>query len=207
MKNEIILSVIVPVWNQVILLKRALESIPIRHDIEILIIDDGSTDGTQNTIKAYIEAHPDMRVRVFTNEKNIGLGLTKNVGYDNAVGKYVHQLDSDDYVFTDIYNKVIDEYLKSDADVVYFDLVMTNGTILHLCPETNRTWCGGSSRFIKRSFLGRHRCPDVRFAEDLYLNDELMDIPHTDYYTGLVGYVYNCPREGSNCDLHAKGLI
>ena len=78
MKNEIILSVIVPVWNQEILLKRALESIPIRHDIEVLIIDDGSTDGTQSTIKAYIEAHPDMRVRVFTNEKNIGLARSES---------------------------------------------------------------------------------------------------------------------------------
>ena len=51
------------------------------------------------------------------------------------------------------------------------------------------------------------RCPVIRAGEDWYLNEEMQAKPHTEYYTDIVGYHYNFPREGSLCDLRNRGLL
>lgn len=197
------LTVIVPVWNQEKLLQRALESIPQRDDIEILIINDGSTDKTLEIAEAFQKTRPN--VRIITNEKNLGLGATKNVGYDNALGDYINQLDSDDYFYTDAYNKAIDQL--DGTDMVYMDLKINNGNVWRVTDETKHLWCGGTLRFIRREFLGESRCPEVKAGEDWFLNEELQKKPHTDKFTGIVAYHYNFPRKDSLCDLRNRGLL
>lgn len=204
MVNKYLLSIIVPVWNQEILLDRALRSIPVRDDIEVIIVNDASTDRTLKTAEAYQRMHRD-NVRIITNPVNIGLGLTKNVGYDNARGEYIHQLDSDDYLITNQYLRAIKQI--DGSDMIYLAL-RTNSCAVWDVTEDNKMYlCGGTLRFIKRSFLGDHRCPDVRAEEDLALNNELQQIPHTEKYTHIVCYHYNFPRKGSLCDLKNRGLI
>lgn len=198
-----ILTIIVPVYNLDSLLMRALKSIPEREDIEILIINDASTDRSLEVALEYQSQHDN--VRIITNPHNLGLGATKNVGYDNALGDYINQLDADDYLYTDKYNEIIDQL--DGTDMVYMDLRINNGSVWQVRPETNHLWCGGTLRFIKRSFLADHRCPEVKAGEDWYLNEELQNLPHTDKYTGIIGYHYNFPREGSLCDLRNRGLL
>lgn len=203
MVDNPLLTIIVPVYNQEELLLRALDSVPIRDDIEVLIINDGSTDRTLEIAEEYQSKHDN--VRIITNPTNIGLGASKNVGYDNAKGQYINQLDSDDYFLTDKYNKVID--LLDGTDMVYINIQINNGNIWSCNKNTVHLWCGGPLRFIRREFLGNHRCPEVRAGEDWFLNEELQKIPHTDKFTNICAYHYNFPREGSLCDQRSKGEL
>ncbi len=132
-----ILTVIVPVYNLDSLLMRALKSIPVRKDIEVLIINDASTDRTLEVALEYQKDHPN--TRIITNPHNLGLGATKNVGYDNALGDYINQLDADDYLYTEKYNSIIN--MLDGTDMVYMDLRINNGSVWKVRPETNHLWC------------------------------------------------------------------
>ena len=200
---EYLVTVFIPVWNQEELVLRALRSIPEREDIEILVVDDGSTDDTLKNVLEYAKTHPNMSV--LTNGENRGLGYTKNVAYDHARGKYVHQLDSDDYLYMAEYERVLAQL--DGSDIVYCDARKNDGSVFHLTMMSQRMLCVGWFRFIRREFLGAHRCPEVKTGEDWYLNEELQAIPHTEKYTGIVAYHYNFPREGSLFDLLVKGEL
>lgn len=189
-------SVIIPVWNQEELITRALESIPKRKDIEIIIINDASTDRTGNSIALFDSRHGDdfYEFLYLKNEENRGVGYTINRGYDKAVGEYVVALGSDDYFYTDEFEKAMEEL--DGTDLVYFNLRTNNGDVWELCPANKRELCG-STKFMKRSFLGDSRCPDKRMAEDLDLYNELLKKNPTEKFTNITVKHYNFPREGS----------
>lgn len=198
-------SIIMPVYNQQDLILRALESIPLRDDIETIVIDDFSSDNTYQNVINYINTHPLQRIKLLRNRENKGVGYTKNIGYDVAEGEYIHQLDSDDYLITDKYIEAINEL--DGSDMVYIDLEINDGSRFEVIPKTRRGYCGGTLRFIRREFLGDTRCPEIRVAEDLCLNEELLKKNPTEKYTRIVAYHYNYPRKGSLYDLMKKGVL
>lgn len=113
------ISVIVPVYNVEPYLKRCLDSIinQSMNEIEILVIDDGSTDGSGKICDEY--AKLDNRIRVI-HQVNGGLSHARNVGLDIAQGKYVMFVDSDDYVdkyFCQIPYEIAKHY---NCDIVIF---------------------------------------------------------------------------------------
>lgn len=199
------LSVLVPVWNQEELVIRALDSVPRREDLEVVVCDDGSSDNTLKNVKSYAKSHENLRIRVLWNRENKGLGYTKNKLYDNAKGEYVYELDSDDYLITDEFSKAVD--LLDGTDLVFVNLQVNSGEILFLNDQTKHIWVGGASKFIRREFLGDIRCDEVRVFEDVAVNKGIMEKPHTEKFTGKVVYHYNWPREGSLCWLGSRGLI
>ncbi len=199
------LSLLVPVWNQEELVIRALDSVPRRDDIEVLVCDDGSDDNTLKNVRAYAKEHKDLRIRVLYHKENKGLGFTKNKLYDNAKGEYVYELDSDDYLITGEFEKAV--RMLDGTDLVFVNLRVNNGSTIVLTPESKTVWVGGASKFVRREYLGDIRCDEVRVYEDIAVNNGLMAKPHTEKYTGLTVYRYNFPREGSLCWLGSKGLI
>ena len=102
------MSILIPTWNQEVLAIRALDSIPRRDDIEVIVSDDASTDKTWENILLYKEEHPELNLKVYRNEKNLGCYANGNVIGTYATGEYTHGLDNDDYLYTDKYNKVLD---------------------------------------------------------------------------------------------------
>ena len=199
------LSIIVPVYNQEELIIRALNSIPKRNDIEIIIVDDCSTDLTFNNCYIWKQIHKDQKVIIIRLDENKGLGNAKNVGFDVASGEYVNQLDSDDYLITEQYEKVIDEL--DGTDMVYSDIEINSGEIFRINKDSQSQYCSGCARFIRREFLGETRCPTIRATEDWHLNQALQQKPHTDKFTGIVSYHYNFPRNGSLYDQFVKGEL
>lgn len=197
------LTIIVPVYNQEDLIIRALNSIPQRKDIEILIINDGSTDNTLNLCNKWVEDKEN--ARIISYKENKGLGYAKNIGYDNAKGEYINELDSDDYLYTSEYEKVINEL--DGTDIVFMNLKQNNGVILDFNTTSKINLGSGCARFIKKEFLGDLRCPEIRFAEDWYLSNEMNKKNPTEKYTHIVGYHYNFPRTGSLCDEAYKELV
>lgn len=199
------LSLLVPVWNQEELVIRALDSVPRRDDIEVLVCDDGSDDNTLKNVRAYAKEHKDLHICVLYHKENKGLGFTKNKLYDNAKGEYVYELDSDDYLITGEFEKAV--RMLDGTDLVFVNLRINNGCTIVLTPESKTVWVGGASKFVRREYLGDIRCDEVRVYEDIAVNNGLMAKPHTEKYTGLTVYRYNFPREGSLCWLGSKGLI
>lgn len=88
-------SVVIPVYNREHYVRGAIESILAQTfgDFELLLIDDGSTDGSREVMAAY----PDPRIRVVSNERNLGIPKTRNRGLELARGEYLAWLDSDDH--------------------------------------------------------------------------------------------------------------
>lgn len=97
MNNSPKISIIVPVFNVENYLHRCIDSILVQtfKDFEVLLIDDGSTDKSGKICDEY--AFNDNRVKVF-HKRNGGVSSARNVGLNNAVGKWVTFCDSDDYV-------------------------------------------------------------------------------------------------------------
>ena len=91
------ISVIVPAYNAEKTLNKCLDSIlgQTLVDIEIIVVNDGSTDSTQTIVEGYMSS--DNRIKLI-NQENKGLGAARNVGLDNATGKYISFIDSDDWI-------------------------------------------------------------------------------------------------------------
>jgi len=110
------ISVIVPVYNVEPYLRKCLDSIvgQTYRDLEILVIDDGSTDGSGAICDEYIQ---DGRVRVFHTE-NRGLSAARNLGLDNATGDWIGFVDSDDWIEPDMYEVLLRKAEETGADIV-----------------------------------------------------------------------------------------
>lgn len=188
------LSVVIPVYNQESLIERAIRSIPRRDDIEIIVIDDGSTDDTWNKLVTIGIELNDPNFIVLHNSKNMGVGYTVNRGLDIADGEYIVLLGSDDYFYEDEFLKAMEQL--DGTDLVYFDLKINDGTIFKLTEESKRNLCG-STKFMRRAFVGDTRNPDIRQGEDWYFYDDLLKKKPTERFTNLIVKHYNYPRKGS----------
>ena len=108
------ISVIINVFNGEKYIKKCLESIinQTYKDIEIVIVNDGSTDDT----KKIIESYKDKRIKLI-NQENMGLSLSRNVGIDNSKGDYLYFVDVDDYLEKDALEYLYNLMIKYDADI------------------------------------------------------------------------------------------
>ena len=110
------ISIIIPVYNTEKYLPTCLDSILFQSysDFEILLVDDGSTDGSARICDMYSEK--DKRIRVFHKE-NGGVSSARNLGLDNASGEWVYFVDSDDQVLPGGLLTMVD-CISDDVDVV-----------------------------------------------------------------------------------------
>ena len=119
-----VLTIIIPCYNSQDYLHNCLDSLlPCDDDIEILIVNDGSTDNTLAVATDYQSRHPDI-VRVVSQE-NAGHGGAVNTGIQLATGTYIKVIDSDDWVEATAYGKVLDK-LRSFSEEDGPDVVITN---------------------------------------------------------------------------------
>ena len=115
-------SILIPCYNVERYLPQCLDSVVNQSlkDIEIICINDGSTDKTLNIIKQY--AKKDSRIKI-VNQKNGGLGRAYNSGLATATGKYIAIVESDDWVETDAFEYLYNVAIKNRADIVKADYV------------------------------------------------------------------------------------
>lgn len=112
------ISVIVPVYNVEKYLERCLDTLANQtiDSIEILVINDGSPDNSQEIIDRYCEEYPD-RFKSYIKE-NGGLSDARNYGLERATGKYIAFVDSDDHVEYDFYKSMVERAEETGAEVV-----------------------------------------------------------------------------------------
>ncbi len=128
---DYIYSISIPHYNSPVLLRRMLKSIPEREDIQLIVVDDGSSEENVNALKKL--QHKNLELVLL--EENRGGGYARNIGLQHAKGKWFISVDADDY-FSDGTFDVFDQYESDDIDCLFFCLNCVNheGTI-----SVNRT--------------------------------------------------------------------
>jgi len=111
------ISVIVPVYNTEEYIEKCINSITGQtyKNLEIIVVNDGSTDNSLNILKSL--QSKDSRIRII-NQENKGVSAARNTGLDNATGEYIAFVDSDDYLERNMYEKMLKYMEESGADLV-----------------------------------------------------------------------------------------
>lgn len=128
------LSIIIPVYNNGKYVERCLNSILNQTknvDLEVIIINDGSTDDSEKVIKQYIEKHSEKLNIIYYQKNNEGVAKTRNFGIKKATSDYIMFIDADDYIELDTL-EILEKYIKQEIDLVKFKLqrVDENGEII-----------------------------------------------------------------------------
>lgn len=111
-------TVIIPHKNVPLLLERLINSIPIRNDLEIVVVDDGSDEDVVKLVNHKIGNRGD--ISIIFNKESRGAGYARNCAIPLAKGKWILFADSDDF-FNESFGDFLSEYVDSDADAIYFN--------------------------------------------------------------------------------------
>ena len=170
------ISVIVPVYNSEKFLKECLDSILAQTyaDIEIIAVNDGSTDNSLSVIKAI--ADKDARVKIISIE-NHGVSYARNVGIENSSGEFLCFVDSDDTLEPDALKILFDDITDNNADISSCLMVERNHDgsveiwkdeqpiVKHL--EDNEFMYSSCAKLYRKSFLG-----DTRFENGRKIHED-----------------------------------
>lgn len=159
---EVIVSVIVPVFNVEGTLERCIDSIlnQTYRDYEIILVDDGSTDNSGILCDKYASDYNNISV---IHKKNEGLGPTRNIGVMASKGKFILHCDSDDWIKPDLLAKAVNEINKSEAEIVLF------GYDMFVCGKEQRLSPYRSVNVSAGHYLGHNQV--ISFFQKEYLND------------------------------------
>lgn len=122
------ISVIIPCYNVKDMVSECLDSIVdqtigLEH-LEIILVDDASTDETVSVLKKYEEKYPD-NIMLVLCKKNGRQGTARNIGLSYATGDFISFVDSDDWIHPDMYKVLVDIMNKNECDVVQFRYMET----------------------------------------------------------------------------------
>lgn len=174
-----LISVIIPIYNVKDYLNECIISV-IRQsykNIEIILVDDGSTDESADICDAY-EAE-DNRVRVI-HKVNEGLSSARNIGIKIARGEYLSFIDSDDYIHADMLNILLQEMIKNQADVACCDyssekisiddktvIVLNKENAISRLLDEDGYKCYAWNKLYKRKLFENISYPEGKWFEDI----------------------------------------
>ena len=155
-----LLTVIVPVYNILEYLPRCVHSITAQtyQNLEILLVDDGSTDGTGELCDKL--AGEDERIRVIHKE-NGGSSSARNLAIEQAKGEYLGFVDSDDYIEPDMYERLyrgIVEYGVKMAQIGRDEIDVDGKLLPNICEPPVEPVCFGAEEFLKELLMHRGDC-------------------------------------------------
>lgn len=183
------ISIIIPIYNAEKFLDKCLKSVigQTLEDIEIICINDGSTDGSLTIVQKF--AAQDTCIKVIS-QNNKGLSVSRNIGLSMAKGKYVGFLDADDYIDSDFYAKLYQSAEQENADIAAASIELcgkdetksiieydryivssdkTEKFLLLGIPEYNYVW----NKIYRLDFLTNH---NLLFKENIYYEDIIFSI-------------------------------
>ena len=195
-RNEIKLTVIIPCYNEEQLIVRALESVPKSKNIQIIVIDDGSTDDSWSKILTWYDNNYELfnKESEIHHTENRGVASAMNLGFNRALGEYIVSLSADDYYLTGF--EPFQQYLDGKNDLIYFDLEVNDGSVWHINEKSKQEFVG-AVKFIRREFLGETRVPKMRYKEDAPFTTELYKKNPKEVFTDIALKHYNWPHESS----------
>ena len=178
-------SIIIPIYNVEKYLNRCLDSVMKQsfQDIEIILVNDGSTDNSDNIIKSYLF---DERIK-YIYQKNKGLSEARNTGLNIASGEYVLFLDSDDWITTsDVLREINDLFEKNEKiDVLFFDREDIIGDTKDIISGFNETREGlhniDDLNEVVRPGLGAKIFRKSILTEDMFYESTIFEDLYTTY--------------------------
>lgn len=171
------ISIIVPIYNAEKYITKCVDSIlnQTKKELEIILINDGSTDKTEEIIKNY----QDKRIKYFKN-KNQGIGKTRNFGIEKAKGKYIMFLDSDDYLEKNACELLYNKAESNNLDLVMCDFykIYANGNI----EEVRQPSFKNSSLKDSPKILSEHLSPWAKiYKRDLIIKNNIRFVENLKY--------------------------
>jgi len=122
-------SVIVPFYNIAGFVGRCIESLMAQtlKEVEFIIVDDASTDGSLEVVNRIVAGYPDRKedICILSHVHNLGLPAARNTGLAHATGEYIFHCDGDDWVETDMLEKLYRSAESADADFVWCDWLLS----------------------------------------------------------------------------------
>lgn len=188
-------SVIVPIYNSEKYLKKCLDSLvgQTLDDIEIILINDGSTDNSESIIQEYTEKYND-KIK-YISQKNSGQAIARNNGIKIAQGEYIAFVDSDDYIEKNTYEILWNEVAEKKCDILCFNhytdkngIIEKNGGFIIDSENTISKYiineASPCNKIIKRKIFEENR---LGFLED-HIYEDLALIPTLALYTDKICY-------------------
>lgn len=160
-----VLSFIIPVYNVEAYLKKCINSILEQSgaDCEVILVDDGSTDGSGLICDDFSEKNTNVRV---LHQKISGHSAARNAGLKMAVGEYVSFVDSDDYIGQGCVKEILNWIKTTDADICFMEgyKLFSDGTTESLGDEIDRSQISGRSQeeARKKYFSIWQHAPNIR---------------------------------------------
>lgn len=201
------ISIIVPCYNVAQWLPRCLNSLVNQtlSDIEILVIDDKSTDDSLAVLQEYEKQ--DKRIRVFAHDRNQGVAVARNTGLAAATGEYIGFVDPDDYIDLDFYEVLYKKSLTDNADIIKGNQIRTDLNGNEYAPNLNERVSKDKFNFshsfwsaiYKKSFLDKH---SLKFPDNIITSQDVVFLAKCVFLANQVVVVNNTSyryfkREGS----------
>ncbi len=210
-------SVIIPIYGVEKYIEKCARSVfeQTYSNLEIIFVDDCTPDNSISILKRVLEEYPQMKdkTQILSYPKNKGVAGARQTGLDAAHGEYTIQFDPDDYVETDMIEKMVAKAVDDNADIVLCDFKLIQGekeTYLHINPSLNPIECmkqvlsgevHGSlaNKLIRRSLYVEN---SIAFTQGLNMREDLSVMYRLLYFAKKLAYVpqpfYNYVlREGS----------
>lgn len=167
------ISVVIPTYNRENTVVKSINSVlkQTYSDIEVIIVDDASTDNTTSKIKKII----DKRIKIIELKKNCGATVARNVGIKNANGSYIAFQDSDDYWYPNKLEMQIEFLKMNNSDFIGCMMMSNDGkkkTLIKRLSKTNRI---NKDDLIPRNFISTQTILAKREVFDKYLFDETIE--------------------------------
>lgn len=182
-------SVIVPVYNASVTLKSCLDSLSRQtcHHLELLFVDDFSTDGSLDILVSYAKQYStgDFVIKVLCHEWNRGVAAARNTGLENATGEYVYYVDADDFIEPDTLECLLKEAQEKELDIVGHEWFLTFKSDerymkqpFYVTPiEALQLMMSGVMRWNLWLFLVRRSLyveNNIRFMEGMNMGEDMM---------------------------------
>ena len=201
------ITVIVPVYNVENYLGRCIQSIISQtyRNLEIILVDDGSTDNSGNICDEY--AKKDGRIRVI-HQKNRGLSGARNAGINVATGNYIGFIDSDDWIDSDMFELLLHYANEHNADIVQCDTYINykngmeknnyenlNVRVLDTVQAMKETVYTNTNMSVCNKLFNSFLLKSERFDEELYgIEDWELNYRILKKYSSLVSVYVNAPK-------------
>ena len=200
--NDVMVSIVVPVFNVAKYLEAGLESIARQkfdHPYEVILIDDCSTDGSLDICRNFAQRSHASNFRVIKNSENRGVSVARNRGLDEARGRYFMFVDPDDLLPSNALSALYDAAEKHNAEIVKGNNTIFNDSteiearynvkqtfllnkeqILTTFYEHDKVRGHPWGKLFRRDSLGAYRFPiGVRMAQDLFYCCEVFSQSHS----------------------------
>lgn len=213
------ISVIVPVWNAEKYLERCVDSIRNQtfKNMEILLIDDGSSDQSYHMCLKYAEQ--DSRIKVFHKE-NGGQASARNLGLQNATGNYIGFVDNDDWIYPEMYEKLHHYLINYKADIArcadcsdetqkpVTDIKITVTEKEDFFGMLYQDIWGGhvTDRLFKREIIGNYNFPYSKTIEDMRFMRLLLPQINSEVSTNERLFFYTI-REDNTSFVYARSHV